>query len=54
MVNGDDLSICDIMNYNEEIDNKAYVLEIDFEYPNKLHDLHNDYPLACESYQSLL
>ena len=50
-VNGDDLSINDIMNYNEDTDNKAYVLEVDLEYPNELHDLHNDYPLACEKYQ---
>ena len=29
-------------------DNKAYVLEVDLEYPNELRELHNDYPLACE------
>ncbi len=47
-VNGDDLSINDIMNYNEETDSKAYVLEVDLEYPNELRELHNDYPFACE------
>ena len=26
----------------------GYVLEVDLEYPNKLHDLHNDYLLAPE------
>jgi hypothetical protein len=26
----------------------GYVLECDLEYPSKLHDLHNDYPLAPE------
>ena len=25
---------------------KGYLLEIDLEYSNKLHELHNDYPLA--------
>jgi hypothetical protein len=25
------------------------VLEVDLEYPNELHDLHNGYPLAPES-----
>jgi hypothetical protein len=48
-VNGENLSINDIMNYNEDTDNKAYVLEVDLEYPNERHDLHHDYPLACEN-----
>ena len=26
----------------------GYILEVKFEYPKKLHDLHNDYPLAPE------
>ena len=47
-VNGEDLSLHDIMKHNEETDDIAYVLEVDLEYPNELHELHNDYPLACE------
>ena len=30
-------------------DGKGMVLEVDLEYPNELHDLHNGYPLAPES-----
>ena len=26
----------------------GYILEINLEYPNELHDLHSDYPLALE------
>ena len=26
----------------------GYILEVDFKYPDKLHNLHNDYPLAPE------
>ena len=38
---------------NDEIDdwkhqNQSCFLEIDLEYPEDLHDLHNDYPLAPE------
>ena len=35
----------DINSINEKSD-KGYFLEVDLEYPNNLHKLHNDYPLA--------
>ena len=27
---------------------KGYMLEVDLEYPEDLHEMHNDYPLAAE------
>ena len=27
----------------------GYILEVDLEYPKKLHDIHNNYPLAPEN-----
>ena len=41
------------MNYNEETNDKAYVLEVDMEYSNELHELHNDFPLAGESLRDM-
>ena len=35
----------DIMSINKKSD-VGYFLEVDLEYPNELHELHNDYPLA--------
>ena len=37
----------DLGKYHEE-SKKGIILEVDLEYPEKLHDLHNDYPLAVE------
>ena len=37
----------DINSINEKNDT-GYFLEVDLEYPDELHELHNDYPLAPE------
>ena len=37
----------DVMSINEKSDT-GYFLEVDLKYPNELHELHNDYPLAPE------
>ena len=37
----------DLAKYKED-SKKGLILEVDLEYPEKLHDLHNDYPLAAE------
>ena len=34
------------MNYPDQ--KKGYVLEVDLDYPESLHDLHNAYPIAVE------
>ena len=31
-----------------ENSSKSYILEVDLNYPDRLHELHNDYPLAPE------
>ena len=36
-----------IKNYNEESD-EGYFLEVDIQYPEKLHELHNDLPFLSE------
>ena len=42
----DKITADDIINFNNG--RTGYILEVDVEYPKKLHDLQNDYPLAPE------
>ena len=35
-------------NFIEENGSNRYILEFDLVYPDKLHELHNDYPLDSE------
>ena len=37
----------DVMSINEKSDT-GYLLEVNLDYPDELHELHNDYPLAPE------
>ena len=40
----------DLAKYKDD-SKKGLILEVDLEYPEKLHDLHNDYPLAPEKFK---
>ena len=37
----------DLAKYKDD-SKRGLILEVDLEYPKELHDLHNEYPLACE------
>ena len=39
------------MQLIEENSSDGYISEVDLEYPDKLHELHNDYPLAPEKFE---
>ena len=36
------------LNVQGQDSNKGFILEVDLQYPKKLHDLHTDYPRATE------
>ena len=37
----------DLAKYDDD-SKKGIILEVDLQYPEKVHDIHNDYPLAAE------
>ena len=39
----------DIMSISDKSP-KEYILEVDLKYPDELHELHNDFPLAPEKF----
>jgi hypothetical protein len=43
-----DFNETSILSLNDN-DEKGYIFEVDLEYPNELHDTHNDYPLCPEN-----
>ncbi|KAK0056091.1 hypothetical protein Bpfe_014492 [Biomphalaria pfeifferi] len=43
----EDISSLDIKNISDDAET-GYILEVDLEYPEELHDQHNDFPLAPE------
>ena len=45
--NPEEFNLEKIMNIEDEGDD-GYIFEVDLQYPEELHDLHNDYPLAVE------
>ena len=46
-VSDEELATLDVRDIADDAD-KGYILEVDLEYPDSLHDVHNDYPLAPE------
>lgn len=49
-LNGKDINKINLGAYEAE-SKKDLLLEVDLEYPEELHDSHNDYPLAEEKNQ---
>lgn len=50
-VEGKDITIDMIENYNEVRDDIAQVILVDIKYPKELHKYHNDYPLCPERFK---
>ena len=46
-----EINSTDLSKYKEDSE-KGVISEVDLEYPEELHDLHNDYPLASEKNES--
>ena len=46
-LSNEELNNIDLGKYKED-SNDGLILEVDLEYPNDLHELHNDYPLTLE------
>ena len=46
-MNEKDIESFDVMTVQDDV-KVGYILEVDLEYPEELHDLHSDYPLAPE------
>ena len=40
-----------VINMLDDCGDKGYIFEVDLDYPEELHDAHNDYPLAPEAFQ---
>ena len=42
----------DVMSVSEKKSPIGFFLEVDFEYPDELHELHSDYPLTPEKFSA--
>ena len=42
------------VNFIKQNSSNVYVLEVDLEYPDELHELHNDYPLVPKNLKLII